>query len=83
MGVRSALTFSDALASLEPGALKVIAASVPSWAAIVQTVFCWCKGQMDSDAGKEGRRISPPEISFLFPHLPGHLPLSSQQTLHI
>lgn len=35
------LTFSDALASLEPEELKAMAASVPSWAAMVQTVFCW------------------------------------------
>ena len=36
----SALTFSEALASLEPEALKAMAASVPSWAAMVPTVFC-------------------------------------------
>lgn len=39
-GSQRTLTFSDALASLEPEELKVMAASVPSWAAMVHTDFC-------------------------------------------
>lgn len=78
MRTRGTLTFSEALASLEPEALKVMAASVPSWAAIVQTVFCWWEGKMDTDAKEEGRWILPPTSSSenSLPHLPGSCSLS-------
>jgi len=40
------LTFSEALASFDPVELKVRAARGPSWAAIVQAVFCRTEGDV-------------------------------------
>lgn len=42
------LTFSEALASLEPVELKVRAARGPSWAGMVQAVFCRAEDDMSS-----------------------------------
>lgn len=40
------LTFSEALANLEPVELKARAARGPSWAGMVQAVFCGAQGNV-------------------------------------
>lgn len=42
------LTFSEALASFEPVELKARAARGPSWAGIVQAVFCRAEGNVSA-----------------------------------
>lgn len=84
MRTQDPLTFSEALASLEPEALKVIAASVPSWAAIVRTVFCWWKGKMDTDTREDGFHLLllPLCSRAALPHLLGSLSFSLHQTTY-
>lgn len=45
---RRSLTFSEALASFEPVELKARAARGPSWAGIVQAVFCRAEGNVSA-----------------------------------